>query len=140
MLYSAENIYQTHCKRLLLVIYTANSRVGIPTITPKLKLSEHARNVLLSWMRKSFLPGIRRTKISTQMTFAPRTHARVQVSYGIIQTTTIQYPGIWILTAKDINCPGGGKSPTYPAHNAHDPSLRVAATAYTGRIHDGQSK
>lgn len=45
-------------------------------MTPKLKLSEHARKALLSWMRKCFFPGRRRMGISIQMTEAPRMHAR----------------------------------------------------------------
>lgn len=45
------------------------------TMTPKLKLREQARNVLLSCILKSFLPGRSRTKISTQMTLAPKTQA-----------------------------------------------------------------
>lgn len=44
-------------------------------MTPKLKLSEHARKMLLSWIRKLALPGIRRTKASTQMMDAPKTQA-----------------------------------------------------------------
>lgn len=45
-------------------------------MTPKLKLSEHARKMLLSWMRKLALPGRRRTKISTHMMDAPKTQAK----------------------------------------------------------------
>lgn len=44
-------------------------------MTPKLKLSEHARKTLLSWIRKLALPGMRRTKASTQMMDAPKTQA-----------------------------------------------------------------
>lgn len=44
-------------------------------MTPKLKLSEHARKMLLSWIRKFDLPGMRRTKASTQMMDAPKTQA-----------------------------------------------------------------
>ncbi|TFA97680.1 hypothetical protein CCMA1212_010571 [Trichoderma ghanense] len=44
-------------------------------MTPKLKLSEHARKTLLSWMRKLALPGRRRTRTSMQMMDAPKTQA-----------------------------------------------------------------
>lgn len=44
-------------------------------MTPKLRLSEQARKALLSCMRKFLLPGRRRTRTSTQMMLAPKTHA-----------------------------------------------------------------
>ena len=44
-------------------------------MTPKLKLSEHARNALLSWMRKWRFPGRSRIGMSMRMTEAPRMHA-----------------------------------------------------------------
>ena len=44
-------------------------------MTPKLRLSEHARKTLLSCMRKLRWPGMRWTTRSTQMTLAPRTQA-----------------------------------------------------------------
>lgn len=45
------------------------------TITPNDKLSEALKNVSLSWILKSFLPGNCRMMISTQMMEAPNTHA-----------------------------------------------------------------
>lgn len=44
-------------------------------MTPKLKLREQAKKALLSSMRKPRLPGNWRTRTSTQMTEAPKTHA-----------------------------------------------------------------
>lgn len=44
-------------------------------MTPKLKLSEAARKPLLSWIRKSFIPGILQTTRSTHITDAPATQA-----------------------------------------------------------------
>lgn len=45
------------------------------TMTPKLRLSEHARKTLLSCMRKFRCPGKSRTMTSTQMMAAPNTQA-----------------------------------------------------------------
>lgn len=65
-------------------------------MTPKLRLSEHARKTLLSSMRKFFWPGIILTKTSTQMIDAPKTqaiplmihmiHPRVSLSSSIVTT------------------------------------------------------
>lgn len=44
-------------------------------MTPKLRLSEEARKALLSWIRKDFWLGIRRTRKSTQMMVAPKQQA-----------------------------------------------------------------
>lgn len=45
------------------------------TMTPKLRESEHARKMLLSWMRKLRFPGTRRTMKSTHTMEAPKMHA-----------------------------------------------------------------
>lgn len=50
------------------------ARAGL-TITPKLKLREHARKTLLSSILKRFWPGNRRTTESTQMIKAPAMQA-----------------------------------------------------------------
>lgn len=44
-------------------------------MTPKLRLREHARNTLLSWIRKLRLPGRARITTSTHIIEAPATHA-----------------------------------------------------------------
>jgi hypothetical protein len=50
--------------------------LGRHTMTPKLKLREHAKKTLLSWILKFFLPGNRRTMLSTHIMEAPRTQAK----------------------------------------------------------------
>ncbi|KAL1835072.1 hypothetical protein VTK73DRAFT_6327 [Phialemonium thermophilum] len=54
---------------------------GLPTMTPKLRLSDEAKKVLLSWIRKFRLPGKRRTIKSTHMTLVPTTQANDEVSH-----------------------------------------------------------
>jgi len=51
-------------------------------MTPKLRLREQARKALLSWIRKCFCPGNRRTNASTQMMVAPKEQAE-KVRYGV---------------------------------------------------------
>ena len=81
MLYSAEKSYTRHGEYVCLAGGGRESaRRGRLTITPKLKLSEQARNTLLSWMRKLRLLGIKRTRISTQIMLEPATQARVIIS------------------------------------------------------------
>ena len=46
-------------------------------MTPKLRLSEEARKALLSWIRKDFWLGNRRTRVSTQMIVAPKQQAEL---------------------------------------------------------------
>lgn len=50
------------------------------TITPKLKLREHARKVLFPWMLKLFWPGKRRINKSRHTTHAPVTQAMAKES------------------------------------------------------------
>lgn len=48
---------------------------SLHTITPKLRLNEAERKASLSCIRKSFLPGNCRMRMSMQMMEAPATHA-----------------------------------------------------------------
>lgn len=50
------------------------------TMTPALKLNEHERKALLSWIWKCFMRGISRMMKSIYMTAAPRAQAASNVS------------------------------------------------------------
>ncbi len=93
------------------------------TMTPKLKLSEQARNVLLSWIRKFLLPGNSRTTTSTQMMAAPRTQATQQSPKPLAEYSA---------EAKGHAAQAAEVAPTDAAHDAHDPPSQIVINSRVG--------
>ncbi len=81
MPYRAENSYKTPISMWSKRSGSSQARLLTKhTITPKLRLSEEDKNVLLSCILKFLFPGSKRTMRSTHIIADPNTHAELNIS------------------------------------------------------------